>query len=92
VARLQVTTSGNRMVRLHVEELLKEREMNPLELSRLAGIPVTTAYRLARPDAPRRIDLGTIDRVCAALHVAPGELFVYVRDQPRAKRRRRRRR
>jgi len=47
-------------------------------LSKAAGIPRTTAYRLARDRHVKRFDTRTIDRLCAALGVQPGDLFEYV--------------
>jgi DNA-binding Xre family transcriptional regulator len=66
------------MVRLRVHQLLADRRMTRYRLAKLARIPLTSAYRVARPDGRfQRIDAALIDRLCKVLDCVPGELFTY---------------
>jgi putative transcriptional regulator len=67
------------VVALRVDKLLKERGMTAHALAKVAGIPRTTAYRLARGRQIKRFDTRTIDRLCRALNCVPGDLFEYHR-------------
>lgn len=69
------------MVRLNVAALLKKRGMTAYQLAKESGLPIASAYRLARPGGSfRRIEARTVDRLCRALRCRPGDLFVYRRD------------
>ena len=69
------------MVRLNVAALMKKRDMTAYQLSKLSGIPLSSAYRLARPGGSfRRIEARTVDRLCKALRCRPGDLFVFTHD------------
>jgi putative transcriptional regulator len=69
------------MVRLRVAKLLKERGLNAHQLAKGAGLPITTAYRLAKGgEAIKQLNVRTIDKLCTYLGVQPGDLFEY---QPR---------
>jgi len=74
------------VVALRVHKLLRERGINAHQLAALAGIPITTAYRLARVQPPTRLDTRTIDRLCTALKCQPGDLFDYQPEKPRRRR------
>ena len=64
------------MVKLNVHKLLRQRGMTAYQLAKRAGIPMSAAYRLASQAGTfRRIEARTIDRLCAALRCAPGDLF-----------------
>lgn len=55
-------------------------------LSKASGgaIPITTAHRLVTAkDRPKRIDLDTLEALCAVLDCAPGELFEREATSPR---------
>lgn len=55
--------------------------MTAYQLAKLSGLPLTSAYRLAKPGGTfRRIDARTVDRLCKALRCRPGDLFVYTPD------------
>ena len=61
-------------VRLRLDDLRKARGMSQKELAKKAGVSENTISKLI--GRPRQIRLDTIDRLCDALNVEPGELFV----------------
>lgn len=66
---------------MNVAKLLRKRGMTAYQLAKLSGLPLTSAYRLAKPGGTfRRIDARTVDRLCKALRCRPGDLFVYTPD------------
>ena len=75
------------MIRLRLAEVLAERGWTPYRLAQETGLTVPTAYRLADP-ALRfgRFTTDTLERLCAALDVQPGDLLEWV-PGPRAPRR-----
>lgn len=74
------------MIRFRLAAILKRRGWTPYRLSQLTGLTAPTAYRLADPDLIfGRFTADTLDRLCAALDVQPGDLLEYV---PEKKRRR----
>src|SRR5687767_7413465 len=76
----------NPMIRFHLASVLKRKGWTPYRLSQETGLAVPTAYRLADPDMEfGRFTADTLDRVCAALDVQPGDLLEWV---PEKKRRR----
>jgi putative transcriptional regulator len=63
-------------VRLRIADLLEEREMTQTELARASGISLVTINAMASSErAPKQIQLESIDKLCEALGVEPGELF-----------------
>ena len=64
------------MLKLRIVDILKAQEMNVQQFSKAAGITYKTALDLQKGNA-RRVDLETLDKVCGALNVTPGELFAY---------------
>ena len=76
------------MIRFHLAEILKQKGWTPYRLSRETGLTVPTAYRLADPDlAFGRFTADTLDRLCAALAVQPGDLLSHTRNGAARKRR-----
>jgi len=69
------------MLKLRIAEIMESKGMTTQALKDRAGIAYGTALDLKK-GAARRIDLATMDRVCNALGVLPGELFVYSPDAP----------
>jgi putative transcriptional regulator len=68
-------------------EVLKKRGWKAYRLAKETGLTIPTAYRLADPDQEfGRFSADTLDRLCAALDVQPGDLLEWVPDQPAAKR------
>ena len=92
-AGMEATTFDNLragMIKLVVKEVAeKEGITNPLELSRLSGLPYETCRRAWNDDASQ-IGLKTIERLCDVLRVGPGQLFEYYYepDKPQRKRKR----
>lgn len=75
------------MVRMRLAELLRRRGWTAYRLAREAGLTVPSAYRLAKPNGSfRRLEASTLDRLCIALGVQPGELLEWVPEQARRRR------
>ena len=67
------------MIRLLLADVLARRGWTPYRLAQVTGLTVPTAYRLADPDRRfGRLTTATLDRLCAALDVQPGELLEWV--------------
>ena len=67
------------MIRLRLADVLAARDWTPYRLARETGLTVPTAYRLA--DVSKRFGrftAYTLDRLCEALQVQPGELLEWV--------------
>jgi putative transcriptional regulator len=76
------------MIRFRLAEILKRKGWTPYRLSQVTGLTAPTAYRLANA----RLEFGrftadTLDRLCAALDVQPGELLEWVPDRKRRRQR-----
>jgi putative transcriptional regulator len=65
------------MIVNHLSRVLGEQRMPVSELQRRTGIPYTSLHALSHGRA-QRLDLGTLDRLCAALGVGVGDLFEHV--------------
>ena len=67
------------MIRFRLDEILKQKEWTPYRLSQETGLTVPTAYRLADPTQRfGRFRADTLDRLCRALEVQPGDLLEWV--------------
>ncbi|HUG41266.1 MAG TPA: helix-turn-helix transcriptional regulator [Longimicrobiales bacterium] len=67
------------MIRFRLDEILKQKEWTPYRLSLETGLTVPTAYRLADPRQRfGRFRTDTLDRLCRALDVQPGDLLEWV--------------
>jgi len=65
------------MLRLLVREIAEREGIeNPLQLSERAGLPYETCRRVWN-DVAEQWGRKTIERLCDALHVRPGQLFDY---------------
>ena len=62
-------------VRVRVGELARQQGLTIKALAERAGVAYNTAHALYTGRATR-IDLDTLDRMCAALQAEPGELFL----------------
>jgi len=62
-------------ITLRVGDLARQQGLTIKALAERAGLAYNTAHALATGRVIR-VDLDTLDRVCAALDVEPGELFV----------------
>lgn len=64
-----------RMIRWVLREVAERAGFrNARELAARTGLPPTSVYRIWKGDATRT-DLATIDKLCTALDVKPGQLF-----------------
>jgi putative transcriptional regulator len=71
------------VIRLRLADLLAERGWTPYRLARETGLTIPTAYRLADVSLRfGRFTADTLDRLCAALEVQPGELLEWVPETP----------
>ena len=67
------------MLRFHLGSILKRKGWTPYRLARETGLTTPTAYRLADPLLRfGRFTADTLDRLCAALGVQPGDLLEWV--------------
>lgn len=64
------------MIQMTVADVLARKGWTAYRLAKEAGLTVPVAYRLAGGKM-ERLDLGTLDAVCTALGVQPGELLVW---------------
>jgi putative transcriptional regulator len=70
------------MIRFRLADVLAARGWSPYRLARATGLTVPTAYRLADPRLVfGRFTADTLDRLCAALDVQPGDLLEWVPDE-----------
>lgn len=76
------------MVRWRVREVLRARGWTPYRLMRVSGLPNMVVYRIANHRGPVKVIKGrTLNALCDALGVGPGDLLEHVPDKPQAKRR-----
>ncbi|HET6765084.1 MAG TPA: helix-turn-helix transcriptional regulator [Longimicrobiaceae bacterium] len=67
------------MIRFRLAEILKQKGWTPYRLAQVTGLTVPTAYRLAAPELRfGRFTADTLDRLCEALQVQPGDLLEWV--------------
>jgi putative transcriptional regulator len=67
------------MIRFRLGEILEGKGWTPYRLAQLTGLTVPTAYRLADPDQRfGRFSADTLERLCRALGVQPGDLLEWV--------------
>jgi DNA-binding Xre family transcriptional regulator len=72
------------VIRFRLAAILKQKGWTPYRLAQATGLTVPTAYRLADPELRfGRFTADTLDRLCAALHVQPGELLEWVPEKKR---------
>lgn len=58
-------------------DILNRRGMNKGDLKELVGLSSTTVTKLSKGET---VTTETIDRICDALDVQPGEIMEFVRD------------
>jgi putative transcriptional regulator len=76
------------MIRFRLAAVLKQKGWTPYRLSQATGLTVPTAYRLADPELSfGRFTTDTLDRLCRALEVQPGDLLEWVPEEPSRRRR-----
>jgi DNA-binding Xre family transcriptional regulator len=75
------------MLRFRLADILRQKGWTPYRLSQLTGLSAPTTYRLADPSQQfGRFTADTLDRLCEALDVQPGELLEWVPDPKTVKR------
>lgn len=62
------------MIRLTLRDLLKQKRKSVYWLAQETGVRYATLHRMATKEV-EKIDLGVLDKICAALRCAPGELL-----------------
>ena len=62
------------MIRTRLSALLKERSWTQAELARRAGLRPATVNALLHGQA-KGIDFSTLDALCSAMKVGPGEIL-----------------
>ena len=62
------------MIRIRIDELLKEQERTFYWLAKETGVSHTTLWRLKK-DKARGITFNTLERVCEALSCQPGDVL-----------------
>lgn len=65
------------MIKSNLPVLLAERRLKVADLIRMTNISKSTMHKIYN-DQTTRIDFETIDRICEALSVQVGDIFVYV--------------
>jgi putative transcriptional regulator len=84
----QENTREPAVIRFHLARILHQKGWSPYRLARTTGLTVPTAYRLADPTLRfGRFTVDTLDRLCAALNVQPGDLLEFVPDEAARRRR-----
>jgi putative transcriptional regulator len=75
------------VIHFHLAAILKRKGWTPYRLAQQTGLTVPTAYRLADPELRfGRFTADTLDRLCAALNVQPGELLEWVPEKKHGRR------
>lgn len=67
------------MIENRLSRILGERRMSIAELARLTGVQYTSLFELYHGRA-KRVDLKTLDRICRALGIQPGDILEYAPD------------
>jgi putative transcriptional regulator len=76
------------MIRFRLAAILKRKGWTPYRLSQETGLTPPTAYRLADPDLRfGRFTADTLDKLCRALDVQPGDLLEWVPERTGGRRR-----
>ncbi len=65
------------MIKSNLPILLAERRLKVADLIRMTNISKSTMHKIYN-DQTTRIDFETIDKICEALNVQVGDIFVYV--------------
>lgn len=72
------------VIRFNLAAILARKGWTPYRLARETGLTVPTAYRLADVELEfGRFTADTLDRLCAALDVQPGDLLEWVPEKRR---------
>lgn len=69
------------MIKCRLAALRGEKRWNQRKLSRITGIREATISEVERM-IPQRMSFKAINRICEALKCQPGEIFIYIPDDP----------
>lgn len=67
-------------IKSRLREIIADRNTTIYAVARDAGLNYATVHSLAG-DRSRRVDLETIEKICAVLGITIGELFVHVNNE-----------
>lgn len=71
------------MIRFRLAEILEQKAWTPYRLAQVTGLTVPTAYRLADSELRfGRFTADTLERLCRALDVQPGDLLEWIPEAP----------
>lgn len=72
------------VIRFKLAALLKKKGWTPYRLAKETGLTIPSAYRLVSEEPPLSVfKASTLDLLCKALGVQPGQLLEYVPDEKR---------
>ena len=74
---IHATVERGKVIFCRLQEVLAERGMSRRELARKAGINKNTTCKWAKGGVAL-LDLATLDRICKALRIQPGEMLVWL--------------
>ena len=66
------------MIRIRIDELLKDHQRSFYWLAKETGVSHTTLWRLKK-DKAQGITFNTLGKVCKALHCQPGDVLTFGR-------------
>ncbi len=75
------------MIVNRLSRILGERRMSVRELQRQTGLAYVTVYNLYS-EKSHRVDFETLDKICRALEVQPGDILEYATEPDDERRRR----
>jgi len=67
------------MIKNHLSRILGEKRLSQRDVVRGTGLAINTVAGLYR-DEVKRVDLETVDKLCAFLVVSVGDIFEFVKD------------
>lgn len=73
------------MIDVRLKDLLDKQGKSRYWLAKETGIQYGTLMRIERADLSNRIELGVLDRICAALDCQPGDILSYKPDAKKRK-------
>lgn len=68
------------MIRCHLSRLMGERKLKVIDVARETGLHRNTITLLYKETASR-VDLETMDKLCALFECEVGDLFEYVQEE-----------
>jgi putative transcriptional regulator len=78
---MSIVKSPRLAIKWKLNQLMFERGIKNAELCRLTGLHSNTISKLKNSrEMPERLEKNTLDKLCQALKVQPGDLLVYEND------------